>query len=533
MKQIVFGVLLFVGHFQLYGQTSAYLDTNDICASINSDGSFFDKFEIPKGSGLITISRGNIWMAGFDPAGALHVAAQSYPQGGSDLFYGPIASNYSTAQYISKYNKVWKISRSTIQYHTKNFKSSGYKVPESIKDWPAHGNEANGESRNLAPYFDYNLNDYYDPENGDYPSIKGDQTIYFILNDDKQSHSSSGGTKFGLEIHGMAYAFGNNIDSIINQTIFINYQIINRSNTEYRDFYFGIFTDMNIGFEGDDYVGSDSLLEMSYTYNSTNNDLVYGKSSPVQACIFMDYYSHDFNRNQKTGFINFNLNEPHYPEPTTFPKKDIEYLHYLMGRYKNGTALTQYGTGYNPGSTFYSTYAFNGNPLDILGGGWSELREQNKSGDRRGINTIGPCWFFTNTSICMTVAFPFVRDYNGDHLSSIALLHERIKSLISFYSYQYYSCDFVFVDVTSINSKLNQFSIFPNPSHSKIYLDIKSHEFIKGTFTLIDVYGQIVSRPEFEELKEGFDVSRLPSGTYFLLGKDQSRTEITKFIKTH
>jgi hypothetical protein len=46
----------------------------------------------------------------------------------------------------------------------------------------------------------------------------------------------------------MAYAFNNSIDSALNNTIFINYRIYNRSQNNYDSLYIGSFTDFDIGF---------------------------------------------------------------------------------------------------------------------------------------------------------------------------------------------------------------------------------------------------------------------------------------------
>ena len=65
---------------------------------------------------------------------------------------------------------------------------------------------------------------FYNPNDGDYPLIKGSQAIFFIYNSERS---------FGLlasgKIKGLAYAYGNSADSALENTIFIDYEIINRS----------------------------------------------------------------------------------------------------------------------------------------------------------------------------------------------------------------------------------------------------------------------------------------------------------------
>ncbi|MBK8414466.1 MAG: hypothetical protein IPL22_08125 [Bacteroidetes bacterium] len=53
-------------------------------------------------------------------------------------------------------------------------------VPTNIADWLV---SIHLFSRVLAPFADFNSNGIYDPQNGDYPYILGDESIYSIFND--------------------------------------------------------------------------------------------------------------------------------------------------------------------------------------------------------------------------------------------------------------------------------------------------------------------------------------------------------------
>ena len=85
-----------------------------------------------------------------------------------------------------------KLTKSEIDNHITNYSDPNYQVPEAIISWPAHGDIALGQNYNLAPYIDVNDNNIYDPYNGDYPCIKGDEAIYMIRNDVGNFHSESG-----------------------------------------------------------------------------------------------------------------------------------------------------------------------------------------------------------------------------------------------------------------------------------------------------------------------------------------------------
>ena len=106
----------------------------------------------------------------------------------------------------------------------------------------------------MAPFSDRNGDGIYNPFEGDYPEIRGDQALFFIFNDDRGPHLESTGKKLKIEIHGMAYAFDLPGDSAFKNTVFLNYKIFNRSQNTYDSTLFGIYTDIDLGYFGDDYV---------------------------------------------------------------------------------------------------------------------------------------------------------------------------------------------------------------------------------------------------------------------------------------
>ena len=128
----------------------------------------------------------------------------------------------------------------------------------------------------------------YNPWQGDFPLITGDQALYFIFNDDRRPIHPGEPPKMRLEIHGMAYAFDLPNDSAFKNTIFLKYRVINRSPFTYHDTYIGVFNDFDIGYYGDDYTGCDVQRASYYAYNGTPVDgngkpEAYGVHPPAQA----------------------------------------------------------------------------------------------------------------------------------------------------------------------------------------------------------------------------------------------------------
>ncbi|HOU99215.1 MAG TPA: two-component regulator propeller domain-containing protein, partial [Bacteroidales bacterium] len=406
-----------------------YLDTNNIAAAINASGIFFENvnqtggFYAPKNTTMSSIFASSLWFGGFDQSNLLHLAAQRFLFQQSDIVPGPIFSDLNTYYDDSTWNRIWRISKSEIDYHIANFNQPGYIMPNSIKDWPAP----------TVDYVDVNNNHIYDPQNGDYPLIRGDLAILTIFNDLNTNHVS-GGMPLGIEVHAMAYSF-NSTDSALANAVFVNYKFYNYSANDYHDFYVGVYSDIDIGSSSDDYIGCDSLLNMYFGYNGNASDFIYGTNIPAQGVVFLSSPMYAFN------YYNNNTDPA-----TSDPQNATEYYNVLNGYWKNGAPYTYGGTGI--GGTTPTNYCFSGDPNNPAG--WSEVTISSTPGDRRGVGTIGPFSFLAGKVLCVDLAFPNAISYSSkNNLSSVNLLKERTSQLINFYNSQSWDCGQIYVDSTS------------------------------------------------------------------------------------
>ena len=252
------------------------LDINNVRARLLAGGDMWwdqglgsARYEVPKGSGHHTMFASSLWLGGIDAGGKIHVAAQTYRQTGNDFWPGPIDTSLQiNATQCGIYDRHWRVTKAEIQSHIINPLNS----TQAITSWPAKGNNVGGGiiNRDLAPFVDVNNNGIYDPINGDYPKINGDQAIWWVINDIGNAHTESQARALGVEVQVMAYAFATN--NILNNTTFYNYNITNRSDTTYNDFYIGYWTDSDLGDGFDDYIGYDSTRNAAIYYNSDNSD---------------------------------------------------------------------------------------------------------------------------------------------------------------------------------------------------------------------------------------------------------------------
>jgi hypothetical protein len=134
-----------------------------------------------------------------------------------------------------------------------------------------------------APYVDVNENGIWDP-GIDRPRFFGDQQIWGVINDVNDTlHSLLGATPpMGLEVQTLYYAL--DAPHPLENTMFIHWKIINKSDAHYDSTYVGIWSDVDLGDANDDLPGCDTTLALGYVYNGTDFDGTshgYGSTPPA------------------------------------------------------------------------------------------------------------------------------------------------------------------------------------------------------------------------------------------------------------
>lgn len=247
----------------------SYLDVNHFSIpimpfGINLNRSFKPSHKYLKADNLME----NIqpWVADENiDEGNVHFSGDYWISSFFDFYPGPIANNYDS-DYNSKYHRTWEVTKDMIDDHISRFAESDYQIPEVIENWPAGPLMYNGNQYEQADYVDKNNNGIYDPENGDYPKISGDQAVLFIINDYRFGRSYNDDVdSLGVDIYAMYYAFNRPGSDLFQNTFFIKYKIINKSENDYMDFRLGQFVT-----HGDynrlNQIGCDTVLNTFYTY---------------------------------------------------------------------------------------------------------------------------------------------------------------------------------------------------------------------------------------------------------------------------
>ncbi len=506
--------------------TYAWLNINNARVRVNAGGDMWwdlpggsgAKYYIPANGSATSLYAGSLWIAGMDINNQLKCAAIRFRQVGNDFWTGPLTIDGTAsidAATCMEYDKMYNITRAEVDdflahCDENGIPAVGYEIPANITNWPAHGDPARGMSYYLAPFFDKDQDGVYDPTQGDYPYyditnelchtqtptmeevnagtvhgsiladqvIKGDQTIWWVFNDKGNSHTETGGSAIGMEIRAQAFAFSTN-DEINNMT-FYSYEIINRSTYTLTNTYFSPWTDVDLGYAKDDYVGCDVSRGLGYGYNGAAIDgsgqtEAYGANPPAVGVDFFQgpYLDPDGEDNPKydslgnqlcdesingVNFGNgikdderFGMRRFVYHDNTQSsvngdPDKAAEYYLLLRGIWKNGAKMEYGGTAVpgaagtvGPACDFM--FPYDSDPCNwgtgglTPGGGfnqngfyWSEETgnngQPNPVNDRRFMQSAGPFTLKSGAVNYITFGVPWARANTGKAWASVELLRK-------------------------------------------------------------------------------------------------------------
>lgn len=543
-----------------------YLDINQVKAGISNIGRMhydpsanWPAYEVPAGSGAHSDFFTGLWIGGYDNANQLHLAAQTYRQFGDDFWPGPLDTTNGniTAPMSGQYDKIWKLNQSDINTFIANFnngnvQNGSYTSVADLLSWPARG--AGAQSRNLAPFADVNHNGIYDPmTGGDYPIIKGDQSLYYIFNDNL-NHQSSGAAPMKVEIHATAYAYGNSATasqhSFLSKATFYNYKIINRSNLNYNNVFVTLWTDVDLGYYGDDYIGCDVQGNYGYCYNADNYDesvggvVGYGSNIPAAGYQIVKgpLANADGIDNNNNGIIDesceqqlmsrfnyFNNSFAGTPIQQTDPQSAAQYYNYMSGYWRDNTPFTCGGNSY--GGTIQTPFVYPGTTYTNGACGasaWTELTAGNTPNDRRYMIGVGP--FNFNAGEVQEIEYVHCTSFPAGATTALMQLKTDMQLLKNF-SDAYFPVTCV---ATSIQEQQNSgsFILYPNPANDELTLSFKENTSLKSTISLMDVCGKVLLTKENTELdKITLNVQELASGIYFIKASSNGKSIVKKFVK--
>lgn len=580
MKRLLLLCALVLSFFTALSQVTV-VDTNNVAASVNTTGTLFRSasnmagFEFPKGSGIHTIFASSFWLGGVTPDGQLKLAAGMYGNEQGDYYTGPLTTDGSatiTAETMEAYDQVWLANAADIETHLLFLESvanntynevfpNGYTVPQWFYEWPALGDYMLGQALYLAPFFDYDGDLTYNPANGDYPLFPGDQCAYLILNDRGGLHELTLAEPLGVEIHCFIYSFDDASNEALNNSVFVRYEIINRSASTYNDVYAGIWSDLDIGSSIDDYIASHVEQAAYYAYNGDSFDEPtfasggYGDTPPIQTVAVLsgpllpanetdddlpvglaDYetygpYGHGYGDgildNERLGLTSFFLNNAGSNPITGDPSIAVHYYNYMIGRWKNGTTLNYGDDGvYDSASEplVIAKYMHPGesDPMFVGTSGieveaWTELTAENTPGDRKGIGAMGPFILQPGDHQTIDIVYASIAG-QGKGNNPEQLVGETIAGIRETFFNSIYSEIpplGVTVGIAEEHTAEGLLSMYPNPAVAIVSF---THP-VNTQLQLFSSDGRLVAQWFATSKTSQFDVSHLESGVYMVVAK--------------
>ncbi len=380
--------------------------------------------EFPKNSKKHISHAGAIWMSGYDESNQLHVTAQTYRQDGNDYWPGPLdASGNLSEATSSEWARFWKIRRTDIQYFLSLPEHTTLNTPISIMTWPAAGNtHATGAGlaslsipagTSMAPFVDINGNGIYEPLEGDYPDVKGDEALWWVYSDNGPTHDNTNGLPLGVEIHALSYAYSRN--TLMDNVVYYEYTITNKSAHTYSNVRLAQFSDGDIGDHMDDYIGFDSVHRMGIFYNAIPDDgshsgypeNCYHTNAPLQGTTMIVIPGDSSTYHKPAGsFIcyyndNSNVGNPH---------TDTQYNFYIRGLSSTGLPFLNFFV--SPPQPV--KYAYPDDPS--MSGGFSGCATHSIYGDMRTVLSSDSFTLYPGATVKMVMAL-VVTDTNQGGVS--------------------------------------------------------------------------------------------------------------------
>jgi hypothetical protein len=279
--------------------------------------------------------------------------------------------------------------------------------------------------------------DNYDLAAGDQPAITGDQMLWWVMNDVGNVHENTETPPLGIEVRVNAFGFGQG-PAALRQSTFYRLEVVNRNVHRVEDAYVSLFMDPDLGDAADDYVGSDTTLQMGLVFNGDNQDGngsggTYGTAPPALGVQFVRAPAGGAGVTGNLSAMMYFIGGATYPQSD--PNSGVEIYHVMRGRWVDGSPLTEAGTGLNPGGAPVTTYAFAGDPVAPqfwsmrCPGSPASCGSPMAPQDMRLVASSGPALLESGSSAELLIALPFGR--GETNLASIIELRRAAQVILN------------------------------------------------------------------------------------------------------
>ncbi|HYE96925.1 MAG TPA: T9SS type A sorting domain-containing protein, partial [Rubricoccaceae bacterium] len=328
------------------------------------------------------------------------------------------------------YDRIYKVSRFDVEryYETGN-------ATDDLRDWPHHLG---------APVLDGDgIEGNYDLAGGDQPAISGEQTAWWVMNDAGNEHRRTRTAPIRLEASVEAFAVANAAWPVRQATVY-RYRLTYRGEVPLGSVYVGAHWDPDLGDAPDDMIGADTLHEMTFVFNASSTDAVYGVPPAagvqvVQGPVGLpnglddDRDGEVDEEGERLGMTSHSYFIGGGNAGTNDPGEGVGMYNRLKGLWNDGTPMTARGNGYQTNGQ-RTTFAFPGDP--VTDSFWSEENPNNGPGqnagqDRRGLISTGPLRLEPGET--EEIVFAIVFAQGTDRLDSITQLRVAARYIKNAY----------------------------------------------------------------------------------------------------
>ncbi len=505
------------------------------------------------------------YMQGFDLSGNFKIER-------SDAVYrfGPYTDTALFNSLIQdKYRKNYYVTKEMINNHLDSLAigSTNYRAPEGIHYWPGNGDVSVGQSEIVADFLDRNDNGKYEPYQGDVPKMYGDAMVFGLYHTPNfESDSSMTGetfTPFAVEHHKYIYWFDCDTSEVLSNSVFYKHKVINRGEAM-AQYIFSNYMDADIGLSTDDFMGTDVMNNLVYTYNSVefdsgqNGSFGFGSKIPTVGISILQgaKKNDDFIDNPFGSSIGESVNGIGFGDTIT----DNEYYGLTSSLiFSNGVTDTNFfynqflATQGVDTSGMFNSYGgipmkhamiSNSDPFFYSSNGvphsnnYTEFSVGNQHGDRRVLaNTGGPdCSIPAGESRTFDFVYTIALDTaSPSHLNSVDKLRNDAMYLKKIWRGNTSFCgkNFDYYDAPESNLKRSDgnidFNLYPNPTYGYIYLD----DLEVADDAMVRIYNlagaQIKAMPNSSH-KLIIDCNAFESGMYLLNYSANGKSKTKKFV---
>lgn len=414
------------------GNATALLEGHDVVAQVFNTGFlFYDatgtvetrRYNVPKDGNAALVYGAGIWLSG--TIRDTLTSSVAY-WGHQDFRPGPLDDDGIPTSDCSRFNRVWSVTLEDLTAYEEDEIAT-----DDITSWPtglgAPTRGVDGEEIDLSHLpFEDRLDRVIDLDAGERPYLRGAQTHWWVVNDKTDSRAHPDNPPMGVEIGVTAFVF--DVPGALGRSTFFEYDIRKPTGPVIEDAYIGMYSDVDLGYFDDDFLGSDSLLGLAYIYNAEETDGIF---DPVPPAVGIDFLRGPFSHldgidNNGDGTID----EPGERQPMGAARLPVNtrtdpvtVRNYFLGRMAWGDPMVSYGRGWMSGGSDHpwTRWQFWGDPGEY----WSELNidgqgSANLPSDRRMVTGAGPVMLGPDNP--QELFITYITSFGDDHIDSVRKL---------------------------------------------------------------------------------------------------------------